>query len=63
MKNEQQNKPYTNQVAETHIDSIINERYKRVRKEWIEGAHNVLQIRGKDPLNWGKGLAVTSPFA
>jgi len=31
MKNEQ-NKPYTSQVAETHIDSIINERYKRVRK-------------------------------
>jgi len=30
---EQQNKPYTSQVAETHIDSIINERYKkRVRK-------------------------------
>jgi hypothetical protein len=48
-KREQQNKTYTSQVAETHIDSIINERYKNSKKmQWTrEGAHNVLQIRGK----------------
>jgi len=39
---EQQNKPYTSQVAETHIDSIINERYKSKKMQWTrEGAHNV----------------------
>ena len=39
---------YTSQVAETHIDTIINDRYKRTKKmQWTrEGAHNVLQIRG-----------------
>jgi len=54
---EQQHKPYTSQVAETHIDSIINERYKKSKKmQWTrEGAHNVLQIRGKITSNeWDK---------
>ncbi len=45
---EQQNKTYTSQVAESHIESIINDRYKNSKKmQWTrEGAHNVLQIRG-----------------
>ncbi len=45
---EQQHKTYTSQVAESHIESIINERYKNSKKmQWTrEGAHNVLQIRG-----------------
>jgi len=54
---EQENKTYTSQVAETHIDSIINERYKNSKKmQWTrEGAHNVLQIRGKIISNeWDK---------
>ncbi len=40
---------YTSQVAESHIDSLINARHKRKRKmQWTrEGAHNVLQIRAK----------------
>lgn len=39
---------YTSQVAESHIDTIINDRYKRTKKmQWThDGAHNVLQIRG-----------------
>ncbi len=42
-------KAYTSQVAESHIDSLINARHKRKRKmQWTrEGAHNVLQIRAK----------------
>ncbi|QUY46119.1 ISKra4 family transposase (plasmid) [Acaryochloris sp. 'Moss Beach'] len=38
---------YTNQVAETHIDTIINARHKKKQKmQWTRvGAHNVLQIR------------------
>ena len=42
-------KTYTSQVAESHIDSIINTRHKRKRKmQWTRlGAHNVLQIRAK----------------
>ena len=38
---------FTSQVAETHIDTLINERHKKKRKmQWSrEGAHNVLQIR------------------
>jgi len=42
------NKPFTSQVAESHIDSIINARHKRKQKmQWTrEGAHKVLQIRG-----------------
>ena len=54
---ERQDQPYTSQVAETHIDSIINERYKKSKKmQWTrEGAHNVLQIRGKLTSNeWEK---------
>ena len=40
---------YTSQVAESHIDLLINARYKRQKKmQWTrEGAHNVLQIRAK----------------
>jgi hypothetical protein len=40
---------YTSQVAESHIDSLINARHKRKKKmQWTrEGAHNVLQIRAK----------------
>ena len=41
------NQTYTSQVAESHIDSLINARHKRTGKmQWTrEGAHNVLQIR------------------
>ena len=44
---EKANKPFTSQVAESHIDSIINTRHKRKQKmQWTrEGSHNVLQIR------------------
>ena len=44
---EQTNKTYTSQVAESHIDTLINARHKRKQKmQWTrEGAHNVLQIR------------------
>ncbi len=44
---EKAKKPFTSQVAESHIDSIINTRHKRKQKmQWTrEGAHNVLQIR------------------
>jgi hypothetical protein len=44
---EKVNKVFTSQVAESHIDSIINARHKRKQKmQWTrEGAHNVLQIR------------------
>jgi hypothetical protein len=46
---EKAGKPYTSQVAESHIDLLINARHKRKRKmQWTrEGAHNVLQIRAK----------------
>jgi hypothetical protein len=39
--------PYTSQVAESHIDALINARHKKTRKmQWTrEGAHHVLQIR------------------
>ena len=38
---------YTSQVAESHIDTIINTRHKKKQKmQWTRvGAHNVLQIR------------------
>jgi hypothetical protein len=41
------NQTYTSQVAESHIDSLINARHKRTKKmQWTrEGAHYVLQIR------------------
>jgi hypothetical protein len=39
--------PYTSQVAESHVDTLINARHKKTRKmQWTrEGAHHVLQIR------------------
>jgi hypothetical protein len=45
----QANKTYTSQVAESHIESLINARQKRSKKmQWTrEGAHQVLQIRAK----------------
>jgi hypothetical protein len=45
---EQQHQTYTSQVAESHIESTVNARYKRSGKmQWTrEGAHKVLQIRG-----------------
>jgi hypothetical protein len=44
---EQANKTYTSQVAESHVDALINARHKRTKKmQWTrEGAHHVLQIR------------------
>jgi hypothetical protein len=44
---EQANQTYTSQVAESHIDTLINARHKRTKKmQWTrEGAHHVLQIR------------------
>jgi hypothetical protein len=44
---DQANKTYTSQVAESHIDALINARHKRTKKmRWTrEGAHHVLQIR------------------
>ena len=43
----QANKTYTSQVAESHVDALINARHKRTKKmQWTrEGAHHVLQIR------------------
>jgi len=43
----QTSKTYTSQVAESHIETLINARHKRTRKmQWTrEGAHHVLQIR------------------
>ena len=51
-----ENKTYTSQVAESHIESIINARHKKSGKmQWTrEGAHKVLQIRGLIASNeWG----------
>ena len=44
---EREKKTFTSQVAESHIDTLINARHKRKKKmQWTrEGAHNVLQIR------------------
>jgi len=44
---DQANQTYTSQVAESHIDALINARHKRTKKmQWTrEGAHHVLQIR------------------
>lgn len=53
---EQKDLTYTSQVAESHIESIINTRYKKSGKmQWTrEGAHKVLQIRGIIASNeWG----------
>ena len=55
---EQANQTYTSQVAESHIESMINARHKKSGKmQWTrEGAHNVLQIRGMITSNeWGDG--------
>ena len=43
----QANNTYTSQVAESHVDALINARHKRTKKmQWTrEGAHHVLQIR------------------
>src|SRR5262249_49961538 len=43
----QANKTYTSQVAESHVDVLINTRHKRTKKrQWTrEGAHHILQIR------------------
>jgi hypothetical protein len=53
---DKENKTYTSQVAESHIESIINARHKKSGKmQWTrEGAHKVLQIRGMIASNeWG----------
>ena len=44
---EQANKTYTSQVAESHLDTLINARHKRTKKmQWTrDGAHHILQIR------------------
>ena len=44
---EKAGKSFTSQVAESHIDTLINARHKRKQKmQWArEGAHSVLQIR------------------
>jgi len=44
---QQAGQTYTSQVAESHIESLINARHKRTGKmQWTrEGAHQVLQIR------------------
>jgi hypothetical protein len=44
---EQANQTHTSQVAESHVDTLINARHKRTKKmQWTRaGAHHVLQIR------------------
>src|SRR6266516_2976328 len=44
---DQANKTYTSQVAESHVEALMNARHKRTKKmQWTrEGAHHVLQIR------------------
>ena len=44
---EEKSLSYTSQVAESHIDTIINDRFKRTNKmQWTrDGAHSVLQVR------------------
>ncbi len=64
-KRDQENKTYTSQVAESHIESMINARHKKSGKmQWTrEGAHKVLQIRGmiaSDEWNQGWQAAVLS---
>ena len=43
----QSKKTYTSQVAELHVEALINARHKRTKKmQWTrEGAHHVVQIR------------------
>lgn len=55
---EKQGKPFTSQVAESYIESMINARHKKSGKmQWTrEGVHNLLQIRGKIASNeWSNG--------
>lgn len=55
---EKQGKPFTTQVAESYIESMINARHKKSGKmQWTrEGVHNLLQIRGKIAGNeWSNG--------
>ena len=50
------NETFTSQVAESHVESVINARHKASGKmQWTrEGAHNVLQIRASISSNeWG----------
>lgn len=46
---QQRGNTFTTQVAESHIEAIINTRHKKSGKmQWSrEGAHNVLQIRSE----------------
>jgi len=46
-KQAMENKPYTSQVAESTVEHLINDRYKKSQKmQWTrENAHNILQIR------------------
>ena len=38
--------PFTSQLAETSVNSVINDRQKNKKMQWTrEGAHNILQIR------------------
>ena len=38
--------PYSSQLAETSVNSLINERQKKRKMQWTRnGAHNILQIR------------------
>ena len=38
--------PYTSQLAESSVNSVINDRQKNKKMQWTrEGAHHVLQIR------------------
>lgn len=55
-KKAMENKPYTSQVAESTVEHLINDRYKRSQKmQWSrKGAHNILQIRASMASNeWG----------
>ncbi len=47
-KREREKQPFSSQVAESHIESLVNARHKKSGKmQWTrDGAHKVLQIRG-----------------
>ena len=53
---------YTSQVAESHIESLINARHKRTGKmQWTrEGAHQVLQIRATMTSNQWEKIGTTA---
>lgn len=61
----QANQTYTSQVAESHIESLINDRHKRSGKmQWTrEGAHQVLQIRTKMTSNEWERIAINTVFS